>query len=126
MPSHRNPGARNILDKLAAALSETTPEDCASALETFDQATGLDRYYDGELADPHSSAMAKTASSWSADIDGQTITEADLRKEATIKKVGQYLGSTFARQFSEHPSEIFESLPMTEKVLIKQVISGEA
>ena len=98
----------------------------ASALQTFDESTGLDRYYDREIADPYASTMDKNASAWSADIDGQIITEADLRKEATQKKIASYLGETFARQFSEHPSEVFESLPTPEKVLIKQVISGEA
>ena len=66
------------------------------------------------------------ASGWSADVDGQIITEADLLKESTIKKIASYMGTTFARQFSEHPMEVFESLPTPEKVLIKQVISGEA
>lgn len=123
----RNPGARDILDKLAASLSETTPEDMASALDTFDQSTGLSKYYDRAIADPYESTMmAKKATSWSADIDGQIITEEDLRKPATIKKLAGYLGETFARQFSEHPSEIFESLPEPDKILIKQVISGEA
>ena len=122
----RNDDARNVLDKLAASLDQTTPEDMATALETFDQSTGLDRYYDRGVADPYSSTMDKQASSWSADVDGRIITEADLTKEATIKKIASYLGETFARQFSEHPSAVFESLPTPEKVLIKQVISGEA
>jgi len=122
----RNSGARDVLDKLAASIAETTPEDMASALETFDQSTGLDRYYDRGVTDPYASSMGKTASGWSADIDGQIITEADLRKVAGTKKLAGYLGETFARQFSEHPTEIFESLPSPDKVLIKQVISGEA
>jgi hypothetical protein len=122
----RNPRACSILDKLAASMSETNPEDMASAIEAFDQSTGLDRYYDRGVTDPYASSMGKTASAWSADIDGQIITEADLRKVATTKKLAGYLGETFARQFSDHPTEIFESLPSPDKVLIKQVISGEA
>lgn len=122
----RNEGARAVLDKLAASLSETTPEDLASALQTFDKATGLDRYYDRGLVDPYASTMQKKAEGWSAEVDGDMITEADLRKEGVQKKVASYLGDTFARQFAEHPSEVFDSLPTPEKVLIKQVISGEA
>ncbi|MBW2691037.1 MAG: hypothetical protein JRE57_00205 [Deltaproteobacteria bacterium] len=122
----RNEGACAVLNKLAAALEETDPEDMASALQTFDQATGLTRYYDRGLTDPFASSMSKKADGWSADIDGRTITDEDLRKPATIKKIAGYLGESFARQFSEHPSEVFESLPTPEKVLIKQVISGEA
>lgn len=122
----RNPGARDVLDKLAASISETSPDDMASALEAFDQSTGLDRYYDRGVTDPYASSMGKQASAWSSDVDGQVITEADLRKVAGTKKLAGYLGEGFARQFSEHPVEIFESLPSPDKVLIKQVISGEA
>jgi len=122
----RNPGARDVLDKLAASLSETTPEDMANALQTFDQSTGLSKYYDRGLTDAYASTMDKIATGWSAEVDGRTITEEDLRKAATSKKLAGYLGEAFARQFSEHPTEIFESLPTPEKVLIKQVISGEA
>lgn len=122
----RNPGAREVLDKLAASISETTPEDMASALQTLDQSTGLSRYYDRGLTDPYASTMDKVAMGWSAEVDDRTITEADLRKIASSKKLAGYLGETFARQFSEHPTEIFESLPTPEKILIKQIISGEA
>ena len=122
----RNPSARDVLDKLAASLGETNPEDMASALETFDRSTGLTKYYDRGITDPYASTMDKAAEGWSAEVEGETITEADLRKAATSKKLAGYLGETFARQFSEHPTEIFESLPTPEKVLIKQVISGEA
>lgn len=121
-----NKGARGVLDKLAASLHETTPGDMAAALQTVDEATGLDRYYDRGLADPYASSMAKTAMGWSMEVDGHTVTEEDLRKEATIKKISGYLGSTFAQQFSKNPSEIFDSLPVTEQVLIKQIVSGEA
>ena len=98
----------------------------AAALQTVDEATGLTRHYDNGLTDPFASSMAKQAMGWSMEVDGHTVTETDLRKEATIKKIAGYLGSTFARQFSENPAEVFESLPVTEQVLIKQVVSGEA
>ncbi len=124
----RNDGARAVLDKLAASLSETTPEDAASALQAFDQATGLNRYYDRSLADPFASTMGlvKSASGWSDDVDGHTITEADLRKLAESPKLASYLGVTFAQQFNQHPVEVYESLPADSKTLVKQIISGEA
>lgn len=124
LPMNRN--AQGVLDKLAASLAETTPVDMAAALQTVDEATGLDRYYGRGVADPFESSMSKQAMGWSMEVDGHTVTETDLRKEATLKKIAGYLGSTFARQFSESPAEVFESLPVTEQVLIKQVVSGEA
>lgn len=121
----QNSGARDVLDKLAASIGDTTPPDMASALQTFDEATGLNRYYDRGIADPYASSMSKQSSAWSADVDGMVITEADLRKEATVKKIAGYLGRNFAQQFTGSPGQIFDSLPDPEKVLIKQIVSGE-
>lgn len=123
----RDDRARSALDKLAASLDETTPEDAALALQTLDTATGLNRYYDRGLTDPFASTMGKVASSgWSEDIDGHTITAADLQKVAGSAKLASYLGATFAGQFASHPVEIFSSLPDPEKMVIKQIITGEA
>ena len=122
----RNDQARKVLDKLAASLSETTPEDAAEALKTFDKATGLERFYERGLTDPYASTMSKTASGWSAEVDGRTITEPDLRKVAAGTKLASYLGGSFAKDFAKQPVELFESLPTTEKVLIKQLVDGEA
>ena len=117
--------AKDVLNKLAASIGETTPEDMAQALSTFDQSTGLSRYYDRGLADPYASAMSKTAESWSAEVDGQTITTADLRKVADSPKLASYLGSSFAGQFKKDPEAIFESLPTPEKIVIKKLVARE-
>lgn len=124
----RNPDARTVLDKLAASLDETTPEDAAAALEAIDAATGLQRYYDRGLKDPFASTMGKVAMGWSEDLNGGavTITEADLRKEAVQKKIASYMGASFASQFAANPVEVYESLPAPEKELIQQVVAGEA
>ena len=123
-----NKGARDVLDKLAAAIAgnETSPEDAAAALQTFDSATGLSRYYDRGLADPFVSTMDKNATGWSSEVDGHTLTEVDLKRAAESKQLAGYLGEAFASQFAKNPVEIFESLPAPEKVLIKQVSTGEA
>jgi hypothetical protein len=122
-----NENARTVLDKLAASLGETTPEDAAEALQTIDRATGLTKYYDRGLTDPYASTMGKAAMGWSEDTDdGDTITEDDLRKAAGSPKIAGYLGESFSTQFSKNPVEVYESLPAPEKDLIRQVISGEA
>lgn len=122
----RNPGAREVLDKLAASIHETTPPDMAAALQTFDEATGLTRYYDNGVTDPFQSTMAKSAEGWSTEIDGRIITEPDLRKVAETTRLAGYFGETFAKQFKDHPVEVFESLPAPEKEVVVQVINGEA
>jgi hypothetical protein len=122
----RNDAARRVLDKLAALAGETEPETMAQALATFDHATGLDRYYDRGLSDAFASTMDKAASGWSAEIDGETLTEPDLKKVAASSRLKSYLGEGFARQLGEHPVETFEALPPSEQVLIKQLAMGEA
>jgi hypothetical protein len=122
----RNDRARDVLDKLAVLVAETEPEAIAKAIETFDHATGLSRHYDRGLTDAYASVMAKQASAWSAEIDDQTLTEADLKKVATSGKLKGYLGEGFSNEFAKNPVEVFESLPHTEKVLIKQLATGEA
>ena len=122
----QNTQAHSILNKLAAAIGQVETTDMAQALQDFDEATGLTRYYDRGLTDPYASVMGKTAESWSKEVGGRTLTEDDLRKVGESKKLAGYLGATFAGQFQKHPVEIFESLPAPEQSLIGQIASGEA
>jgi len=122
----RNASARDVLNKLAASLGETTPADMAEALQVFDQATGLTRYYDKGLSDPYSSTMGKIAEDWSDEVDGDTITGADLKKVCDSGKLVGYFGQAFCDQFKKNPTEIYDSLPDPEKQVIKQIASGEA
>lgn len=121
-----NPDARSTLDKFAANMRDSEPEVAAEALATFDNVTGLDRYYGRGLHDPYASIMEKTSMAWSADIDGVTLTHEHLMKVASGTKLGQYLGQSFASQFQKNAAEIFDSLPDPQKVLIKQIAFGEA
>lgn len=125
LPHDHQRDSRQILQKLAESLNDTTPGDMAVALEKFDEHTGLNRYYGRGLADPYASTMGKVASAWSEDSDGQTITEDDLRKIPNTKLAG-YLGSAFAGQFQKNPVEVYESLPDPDKLIIRQLVSGEA
>lgn len=120
-----NDRARHVLDKLASFIGQTEPETMAEALATFDQATNLTRYYDRSLQDAFASTMGKAASGWSAEIDGHTLTEAELRKIASTR-VASYLGEGFARELAAHPVEVFESLPKSEQVLLAQIATGQA
>ncbi len=122
----RAPDARDVLDKLAQLVGETEPAAMAQALRTFDEATGLDRYYDRGLPDAYASTFGKQASAWSAEVDGHSLTEADLKRVAQDGQLKRYLGTAFAAEFAKSPVEIFDSLPEPEKVLVKQIATGEA
>lgn len=122
----RDPDSCEVLDKLASLRDTTTPTMFAEALGKFDELTGLDRYYDRGIKDPWESTMGheKTAS-WSEDIDGVVITEADLKKVASSGKLKSHFGETFNSQFQKNAVQIFESLPDPEKTIIKQMATGE-
>lgn len=122
----RNPSAREVLSKLAASLDETTPADMAEALQVFDQATGLTRYYDKGLSDPYSSTMGKAAEDWSEDEDGETVTADDLQRVCNSGQLVGYFGQAFCDQFKQDPVGVYESLPAPEKQVIKQLALGQA
>ena len=116
---------RGALRKLASR-QDYTPGEMADALATFDKQAGLSRYYDRRdgLVDPYASTMGKVASAWSTEVDGHTITEADLHKVAG--KIKSHMGSEIASALTKNAAAVFESLPKPEQLLIKQFCSGEA
>lgn len=122
----RNQEAQDVLGKLAALRDSADPNTFAQALHEFDKTAGLDKYYDKGVADPWSSSMEleKTAS-WNADIDGGTLTAADLQKVAQSGKLKSHFGEAFHNQFAKHAVQIFESLPTPEKVVIAQIARGQ-
>jgi hypothetical protein len=76
--------------------------------------------------DAYAATFGKEASAWSTEVDGHPLTEADLKRALASGKLKSYLGEAFTAAFAKNPVEIFESLPEPEKVVIKQVATGEA
>lgn len=122
----RDEEAQGVLDKLASLQPSTDPGTFAEALHEFDQQTGLDRYYDRGVTDPWESSMGqeKTAS-WSTEIDGEMLTETELKKVASSGKLKGYFGETFQSQFLKHAVAVFSSLPKPDQVMIKQLAKGQ-
>lgn len=122
----RSEEKREILDKLASVRRSTDPVTFATALHEFDHEAGLDRYYDRGLTDPWNATMShEKTSSWHDEIDGDTLTEQDLRKAAASGKIKSHFGEAFANQFKKHAIDIYSSLPTPEKVIIKQIAKGQ-
>lgn len=118
--------ASEALDKLASMRANTDPDTFASALYEFDKTAGLEKYYDAEIAEPWEATMGiEKQASWMADVDGGTLTEADLKKVAQSGKLKSHFGEAFSNQFSKHAVQIFESLPTPEKVVIAQIAKGQ-
>lgn len=119
-------GVNDVLDKLASMRKKSDPCTFANALYEFDKTAGLDKYYDNTIPDPWESSMGlEKKSSWAADVDGGTLTEADLQKVAQSGKLKSHFGEAFQNQFSKHAVQIFESLPTPEKVVIAQIAKGQ-
>jgi len=119
--------SRATLQKLASAIGEANPHEFARALDAFDTKSGLRRYYGRGIEDAYSSSLGetKTASGWSDEIDGETVTEQDLKKAAASPSFAKFFGQGVKEAFAKDPVAIFESLPSPNKAIIAQIARGE-
>jgi hypothetical protein len=69
-------------------------------------------------------AGVKVASSFSEEVDGDLITGDMLKRIATSETVKKYFGEEVSRLFGQRPVEIFSSLPMDEKRVVKEIAYG--
>jgi hypothetical protein len=123
----RDEKAREILEKLATQIGQGDAEDFSKVLGAFDARFGLTRYYGRGIEDATSSSFGMSkAGSWSSEIDGEIITEADLKKAATRDSFKQYFGDAVKEAFVKDPVSIYESLPAPNKALIHQIARGLA
>lgn len=114
------------LNKLASLKHSTDPGTFANALHEFDKLAGLEKYYDTAITEPWEATMGiEKQASWTADVDGGTLTEVDLQKVAQSGKLKSHFGEAFQNQFAKHAVQIFESLPTPEKVVIAQIAKGQ-
>lgn len=120
-----------VLDKLASGANVMDAESLAACLAEFDQATGLDAYWGGDVPDPYYSVFSKTAEEQEAETDpddsivigNEYITKRDL---VTFSKMRQEMlrnrfGWDFAEEFTKDPSGIFDSLPRDQKLVIMRM-----
>lgn len=115
-----------VLDSLASLRNSANPHAFASALHEFDKLAGLEKYYDNAITEPWEASMGpEKIASWSTDVDGGILTEADLQKVAQSGKLKSHFGEAFQNQFSKHAVSIFESLPTPEKIVIAQIAKGQ-
>lgn len=119
--------AVETIDKLASAVGDSDPQDFARALNALDTKTNLRRYYDRGLEDAWSSSLGheKTGEAWSSEVDGETVTESDLKKAASSPSFRQFFGDAVKTAFEKDPVTIFESLPAPNQAIIAQIARGE-
>ena len=106
--------------KLASAIQEGMGlDDAVKALDYIDDRSGL-----GVGRDSTEDLVGeKVAAQFSEEIDGDLVTD-DMLGSIPEEKVKQYMGTEMAAEFGKRPVEIFSSLPMDEKRVLKELAHG--
>ena len=120
-----------VLNKLAEAQPGLMPDNFAAALGAFDQATGLDEFYGGDVPDPYFSTFQKAAAveveqeletdpKDSILIGNEYLTRRELvsfSKNSTDQILKRF-GEDFSTEFLKDPNTIFDSLPRDQKLVL--------
>ena len=105
-------------------IPEVPPEVFCEALRQFDEATGLDHYWDDAIYDPWYSTygMEKT-SEWKFETHGDRITEKQIKglSAASFQLFKEKFGEEMAEEFRKNPIQIFDSLPLDSKRIIMRL-----
>jgi hypothetical protein len=122
-----------VYDELQEKRASVDPETFAQLLAQVDEATGLNYYYGGEVADPYYATFGgiseseKTAAwSWQSRV-GDYVSEEQLTKLATNGRplIHKHFSSEITNAFVKDPIAIFDSLPDNSKVILARLASGE-
>lgn len=108
---------------------QVTPENFAALLQLDDEATGLDRYYGGAIADPYWStfggdfAQEKVASYAWENTSGLAVTGDQLADLAKSGRAASKFDGDFTQAFAQDPITIFESMPDDSKAILARLAS---
>jgi hypothetical protein len=119
---------RGLLNGLMNKYASVAPEVFCEALHQFDLNTGLNHYWDSDVADPWFSTygMEKRAEwSWSEGAD--RLTEEELVRGVQdgdkIQQVRARFGCDLAEGLAKTPKEVFSSLPLDTKRILSRLLS---
>jgi hypothetical protein len=121
-----------ILETLEKKAALVQPDTFAEALGTFDEMTGIDRYWDSRLADPYRATFGPSLSKiaeddWNFTENGLYINEQDLKTLAYqhIEKVRKQFGQAFAAKFVGNPKAVFNKQTREIKILLARMASHD-
>lgn len=117
--------ASESYEKLAAAIGSGNVDlpTAADFMAKLDKLAGINRDAFADLAE----GQQKTgASAYSEEVDGEIVTGEMLDKLVKGDKIASLYGQSFAREFSKRPVEIFASLPLDDKRVMKEALYGRA
>lgn len=116
------PECKESMQKLAAFVDKSTPDDFASVLGDLDKKFGLISSYGKDIGDPYfdvlEAPVQKEASNtgWSLDLGGVNYTQKDLNKALNHPSVVSMYGEATTTQL-QNPM-VFDSLPLDDKEII--------
>jgi len=119
--------ACKALKHLVEKRASFAPIEFAEALEKFDKANGLDRYWDmgaRGVRDPFRSTFENVKVASAVKIGGKTIDIIKLQKLANSDVLSKNFGDDFCREFASAPMQILQSLPRPEQVIIISLAEG--
>jgi len=115
---------RDMLQGLMDKYAEISPDVFCQALREFDEATGLDHYWDTGIYDPYYTTFGfeKTAE-WTFEHMSDRITEERLRHvvHASYPAIVEKFGEELADSLKKNPTTIFDSLPLDAKRIIMRM-----
>lgn len=119
-----------VLDKLAAAKKQLSPQQFSRALHGFDKKAGLSRYYGNYLTNPYEATFANVPDpyeGWKTKVAGVSLDVEQLKSVVNGKyaEIKNYFGQSVADELRKDPVSIFESLPNDVKGIIAQLSNGE-
>lgn len=124
-----------ILDKLASVRHAVDPDVFAETLERFDVSTGIANQYNDSMPDAYFSTFGKTAEELveqtspetSVVIGNEYITRRRLAEylQNNVSTVAQRFGADVAKEMSNSPNDIFDSLPRDQKLVIMRMANND-
>lgn len=116
--------AASAYEKLAAAIASRNVDlaQAAGYLAELDKLAGV------KANDPWDALVGevKQAVAFSEDVDGDMITDVMLSKAIDSDRLRQLYGDSFIEEFGKRPVEVFSSLPIDDKRVVKEVLYGRA
>jgi hypothetical protein len=119
-----------VLDKLAQARIEMTPDLFAETLSEFDKTAGIDHLYDQDIMDPYYSTYGTKLAQ--EEDDDAILVGNDYMTIAKLKSLGKrsqvdlkgIFDISFIKEFREDPVGIFKSLPVDQKKVIMRIAAS--
>ena len=119
-------GAISLLDKLMEKRASAQPEQFAEALAEFDISLGISRYWDKAIPDPWLTTFGPEKRAEWVWQHGNEKLKAD-QLQALLKAgpgrsaLERSFGAELVESMSKNPIQIFESLPLDQKIVIARM-----